>query len=146
MKIDAKYITEKQEVEAALKIRFEVFVDEQGVPAEDEKDEFEEEARHFLALVEGKPAGTARWRFTDKGVKLERFAVLKPYRGTGVGASLVEAVLKDVAQHKRMCDKITYLNSQVKAVPFYAKFGFRQTGEPFDECGIQHYTMLLGLA
>nr|GFD49624.1 hypothetical protein [Tanacetum cinerariifolium] len=52
--------------------------------------------RHYLARVDGQPAGAARWRPTANGVKLERFAVLDEFRNQGVGEALVKQVLADV--------------------------------------------------
>ncbi len=43
-------------------IRYTVFVGEQEVPEEAEFDEFESISRHFLAKLDGKPVGAARWR------------------------------------------------------------------------------------
>ena len=45
--------------------------------------EYEEESVHFMASLHHEPCGTARWRKTDKGYKLERFAVLEKCRGNG---------------------------------------------------------------
>lgn len=135
-------ITDQESLDKAFAIREKVFVEEQQVSKEEEYDEFEETSTHFLAFNEaGKPAGTARWRFTDKGVKLERFAVLKESRGTGVGNALVAAVLEDVASRSESEGKKIYLHAQLTAVPLYAKFGFEKKGEQFEECNIWHYQM-----
>src|SRR5690606_8697121 len=104
-------------------------------------DEFEEISTHFLARVDGVPAGTARWRPTAKGVKLERFAVLMPIRGMGVGQALVKGVLEDIADQKEHTTQLLYLHAQLPAVPLYEKFGFKKEGEVFMECGIAHFSM-----
>lgn len=136
-------ITSQQELDKAFAIREKVFVEEQQVSKEEEYDEFEESAVHFLAYNrEGKPGGTARWRFTDKGVKLERFAVLKENRGSGIGTALVAKVLEDVESKPETAGKTIYLHAQLTAVPLYEKFGFRKKGDQFDECGIMHYKMV----
>jgi predicted GNAT family N-acyltransferase len=127
----------------ARNIRITVFVHEQQVPEEEELDEFEESARHFIAYVEGEPAGTCRWRYTEKGVKMERFAVSKAFRGKGVGIALLRAALQDVAEQPQSAGKLRYLHSQVTAMFLYEKAGFKAVGEPFDECGIMHYKMEL---
>lgn len=139
--IHVKKIDTPQELKEAFKIREEVFVVEQKVPKEEEYDEFEHICQHFLALNENKAAlGTSRWRKTNKGVKLERFAVLASARGKGVGSALVQAVLDDISQSDA-ADATCYLHAQIDAMPLYAKFGFKKKGEPFDECGIMHYVM-----
>jgi len=134
-------ITEPAQMQAALRIREEVFVQEQHVPAEEEYDEFEDTSRHFLAMVGPDPAGTARWRLTQKGVKLERFAVLSQYRGTGVGSALVKTILDDIHVTEGTQGRLLYMHAQLTAMPLYAKFGFQPVGEMFEECDIQHYEM-----
>lgn len=138
-------ISSPEQLQTAFAIREEVFVIEQEVDPSEEYDEFEDTSLHFLATVGGKPAGTARWRFTDKGVKLERFAVLKPMRGIGVGYVLVKAVVEDIAAHPESKGKKLYMHAQLDAMPLYAKFGFQKVGEMFEECNIQHYKMELYL-
>ena len=131
----------EEEKQKAFAIREEVFVVEQQVPANEEFDEYEEESHHFVALDQaGNPVGSARWRFTNKGIKLERFAVKKSLRGKGLGSKIVEAALEDITA---LAEKGTYLymHSQLDAVPLYAKFGFQKEGDQFDECGIMHYLM-----
>ena len=95
MEIIVKNIIDNNILEEAFKIRKKVFVEEQEVD-DSEEYEFEEESTHFIAEINGTYVGTARWRKTDKGVKLERFAVLKEYRSMGVGAALVQTVIQNI--------------------------------------------------
>jgi len=141
--ITVRHITDPADRQVAFRIRREVFVDEQRVPAEAECDQYETVARHFLARAGDEPAGTARWRFTGKGVKLERFAVRRQHRGQGVGSALVEAVLADVRQHPEYHGQSIYLHAQLTAMPLYTKYGFRPVGDLFVECDIEHYQMVL---
>lgn len=141
--IDVFPISAKSDMDAAFAIRRAVFVEEQHVPAEDEYDEFETESQHFLAYLDGQPVGTARWRRTSKGVKMERFAVLAPARRKGVGQALVRAVLDDIFSQQPEPIESIYLHAQVTAMPLYETFGFVAVGPQFDECGIQHYKMVL---
>ncbi|AKD55661.1 GNAT family N-acetyltransferase [Spirosoma radiotolerans] len=141
--IDVLPISNPSDLQAAFAIRRQVFVEEQHVDAREEYDEFEESSTHFLARVDGTPCGTARWRRTSNGVKLERFAVLADFRGMGVGKALVKAVLDDVfSQQPEPIERI-YLHAQVTAMPLYAGFGFVSVGPMFEEAGIQHYKMVL---
>jgi predicted GNAT family N-acyltransferase len=138
VQIIVKNILDKNILEEAFKIRRKVFVEEQEVD-EREEYEFEEESHHFIAEHNGTPVGTARWRKTPNGVKLERFAVLKEFRSSGVGSALVQAVVNDIpAEHTHL-----YLHAQLTAMGLYAKFGFKETGPMFEEAGIQHYKMIL---
>jgi len=135
--IQVKKVTDPADLEKVFAIRREVFVDEQNCPPELEW-EHEEESNHFLAMVDGVPAGASRWRKTDKGYKLERFAVLKDFRGYGVGQALVQAVLDDLPTNA----DYVYMHAQIAAVTLYERFGFVKTGPQFEEAGIQHYKMI----
>lgn len=141
MSIEVEKAKTKEQLDTIFKIREVVFVFEQEVDPAVEYDEFEESSTHFLANVEGIPAGTARWRFTKNGIKLERFAVLKNMRGKGVGQALVQAVLDDIENSEESKDKLLYMHAQLAAIPLYAKFGFEKIGEMFEECNIKHYQM-----
>ncbi len=95
----------------------------------------------FLSrAADGTPCGAARWRLTDKGVKLERFAVLAEYRNQQVGAALLHQVLQDArAAHP---EAALYLHAQLRAIPFYERHGFEKVGEQFSECDIEHFKMI----
>ena len=120
------------------RVRNDVFVLEQGVSETDEYDEFESSARHYLITKNDVSCGVARWRKTDKGIKLERFAVLSKFRRSGLGKRLVKEVLKDVMP---MRQKI-YLHAQIQTVYFYQKLSFAIDGKIFEEAGIKHYKMI----
>ena len=129
---------EKALAEQALAIRRQVFVDELGVDPVLENDH-EEEARHYLLFLGAKPIATARWRETENGIKLERFAVLPAFRNRGIGDVILKEILKEVSS----LDRTIYLHSQLKAVSFYERNGFRKTGELFIEAGLEHFLMKL---
>jgi len=133
--LSVQKISNPSQMDLAWKIRKKVFVEEQEVD-ESMEWEHEEESTHFLAFIDGNAVGTARWRDSGKGIKLERFAVLSDYRAKGVGAALVEAVLADLPAGNRI-----YLHAQAAAEKFYARFGFKPAGPLFYEAGIAHYLM-----
>ncbi len=137
-------ITDLRDLDAAFTIREQVFVEEQKVPADLEYDQHDRQAttRHYLALVDGQPAGAARWRPTDHGVKLERFAVLPSFRNQGVGEALVHQVLADVQAEAADAPQV-YMHAQLRAIPLYERTGFQKVGEMFEEADIQHYKMVL---
>lgn len=139
--IEVHKISSDDDIHVAQQIRYDVFVIGQHVPAEEEIDQYEKICHHFLAKADGIPCGAARWRITDNGVKLERFAVLEKYRGMGVGSALVDAVLKDIESYPEAKGKQLYLHAQISAMPLYQKFGFIREGEMFQECDIDHYAM-----
>jgi len=141
--ITIKPITNSKDLKKAQEIRHIVFVIGQNVPIEDEIDEFEKDAFHYLAFFNNNPAGAARWRFSDKGIKLERFAVLNEYRGRGIGSELVKKILYDIRHDPDSKGKTIYLHAQLDAIRLYRKFGFVKEGDMFDESGIMHYKMVL---
>lgn len=137
MKIEVRKVSAANDLSQVFAIRKVVFVDEQNCPPELEWDN-EEVSVHFLATADGVPCGACRWRKTDNGYKLERFAVLKEFRGNGVGPLLVQAALNDLPAE---ADYI-YLHAQLDAMKLYKKFGFVTEGDQFVEAGIQHFKMV----
>ncbi|HVS92603.1 MAG TPA: GNAT family N-acetyltransferase [Mucilaginibacter sp.] len=135
--IEIHKVIDPADLEKVFAIRREVFVGEQNCPPELEW-ENEDVSHHFLVSVDGEPAGASRWRKTDKGYKLERFAVLKKFRGHGVGQELVKFVLADLPVDAQY----VYLHAQVQAVTLYERFGFEKVGPEFEEAGIRHYKMV----
>lgn len=125
-------------------IREIVFVREQNVPAELEWDEFDMGCLHLIAFDrEGSPIGTARLlRNGTVGTvgTVGRMAVLKEWRGRGVGRALVHHLLEEAEK----CG-ITQLvlHAQTHAMGFYERFGFRAEGDLFREAGIPHVKMVL---
>lgn len=130
---------EKNFADQAFEIRRKVFVDEQGVGRNDEYDQYETVAHHYLAYSNSLPVGAARWRETPGGIKLERFAVLKEYRNKGIGGMLLKKILRDTQKS----GKTIYLHAQLAAVNFYEREGFKISGELFSEANIQHYKMVV---
>ncbi|MBS0496690.1 MAG: GNAT family N-acetyltransferase [Gammaproteobacteria bacterium] len=129
------------EAEPALRaIRTAVFIHEQHVPEAMEWDEFDAISVHLLAHdTAGQPVGTAR--LLPDG-HIGRMAVLKEWRGQGIGSAMLRKLLQELTQrHQRKA----LLNAQTSAVPFYEKFGFRVLGEEFMEAGIPHVKMTLSL-
>jgi predicted GNAT family N-acyltransferase len=136
MQILINKIKNEEEQKTAWAIRHEVFVIGQNCPEELEW-EHEEESIHYLALLDEEPVGTARWRETEKGIKLERFAVLSKARNKGVGSALVHTLTQELSSS----GKLLYLHAQLEAAPLYSKFGFKPKGENFWEAGIEHVKM-----
>jgi predicted GNAT family N-acyltransferase len=139
LKVISFTTADKSLADIAFAIRQHVFVDEQNVSREEEYDQFEDASRHYLVYAGEKPVGTARWRRTDKGIKLERFAVLHDCRNTGAGTAVLNKVLEDVIP----LNEPVYLNAQITAINFYLKAGFVKEGNEFMEANIRHYKMSL---
>ena len=124
--------------EEAFKIRHKVFVEEQNCPPEIEY-EFEEISTHFLLKYNNNPICTSRYRKTNEGIKLERFAVLKEYRKKGIGHKILKYMLNDLKDFMGLI----YMHAQVDVIPFYEKMGFIKQGGKFEEAFIMHYKMIL---
>ena len=116
-------------------IRTEVFIVEQSVPAELERDEHDETARHVVVFVEGSAVATGR--MLDDG-HIGRIAVLRSQRGKGVGSIVMQALLQ---QAKVMKITKVWLSSQCHARQFYDNLGFICVGEKYQEAGIDHIKM-----
>lgn len=124
-----------------LKIRFEVFVSEQQVPEDEEIDSYESDCRHFLVEMDNQYVGTARYRSkdnTDTVVKIERVAVVKPYRGEGVGRALMNHLHESASKEGYLHAE---LGAQIQAVPFYSALGYEKISDMFFDAGIEHYMM-----
>jgi len=128
---------------ACRTIRREVFCIEQKVPEAVEWDGLDDRCRHFLLRLDGVPAATARSRAYGPGdYKIERVAVLKTHRGSGLGKALMVHVLA----HARGTDAATaVLNAQTLVKDFYAGLGFVADGPEFIEADIPHVHMALRL-
>lgn len=95
--------------EHVRRIRIDVFVHEQGYPLEDEMDDYDQECFHLLLLhrpVDGEKqspkstnllidgyeaAGTLRY-FSPPTSKIGRVAVLKKFRGRGLGGIMMKGL------------------------------------------------------
>jgi predicted GNAT family N-acyltransferase len=125
----------------ASRIRFKVFVEEQGVPRDIELDERDVECVHALAYEDGKAVGTGRLVPPAQGApasQVGRMAVLPECRGRGVGSRILEELMDRARQRG---DKQLTLSAQIHAVDFYRSHGFQPMGEIYDEAGIPHRKM-----
>ncbi len=120
----------------AMRIREAVFVVEQGVPREIERDAWDAQCDHALAFAAaGRVVGTGR--LLPDG-HIGRMAVLAEWRGQGVGSQILAAL---VARARARGIPRVVLNAQTHAAPFYARHGFAAFGDEFMEAGIPHVAM-----
>ena len=132
-------IERSDDLTTCLAIRYTVFVVEQDVPVEIERDEYDATAIHILAKLDGNPVGTARIVLVDDTGKIGRVAVLADHRATGLGRKLIETCLE--ALSKLPTVTTAKLGSQTHALGFYEKLGFTAEGPEFDDAGIPHRMM-----
>jgi predicted GNAT family N-acyltransferase len=128
--------------EMCYALRRAVFMAEQGVTPADEWDGLEDDCHHFLTLDGATPVATARLRPMGTSAKVQRVAVVKSHRGTGLGDQMMRHML--VFARAQGFASIT-LEAQTRAIPFYAKLGFTAQGPEFDDAGIAHRRMRLKL-
>ncbi len=117
-------------------IRDQIFIVEQNVPAELERDPRDGEYTHVLARSDdGQPVGTGRLL---PGGRVGRMAVLSDWRGRGVGEAMLKCLMEAARDRG---DREIRLNAQETARAFYLRHGFETEGEPFMEAGISHIHM-----
>jgi predicted GNAT family N-acyltransferase len=137
--VNVKVCENEKELQDAFSVRRTVFIDEQNVPEEEEIDQFENDAVHFVSYQEGTPVAAGRFRVVDGFGKVERICVLKEARNTGAGKAIMREI-ESYAQTKSL-HKLK-LNAQTHAIPFYAGLGYEIVSEEFLDAGIPHKTML----
>lgn len=125
----------------AAQIRREVFIREQSIPEQDEWDDQDAVSLHFIVYdlnhEQSQPIATARLLENNS---IGRVAVLKVYRGRGLGQLIMQHIIAHAQTEKRPSLK---LSSQVHAIPFYETLGFIIKGEEYLDCGIPHIDMYL---
>lgn len=119
-----------------IAVREAVFIVEQNVPVALEWDGADETAQHLLAVSAiGEPVGCAR--LLGDG-SIGRMAVVKHWRGCGVGAALLNA---SISLYQQQGMYILTLSAQVHAIGFYEKFGFKVCSDIYLDAGILHRDM-----
>lgn len=123
-------------------LRIEIFVKEQGVPKENEFDDFDLQVPHLVIFSDGEPVATGRIiPYGEDTVKIGRIAVKKDKRGMGLGEKIVLELLRKAKEDGAKCVKV---GAQTHAVGFYEKCGFSLLGTPeYMEENIPHYDMIL---
>jgi predicted GNAT family N-acyltransferase len=117
-------------------VRERVFVHEHGLPRDQERDALDPLSVHVLARdAEGRPIGAGR--LTPERM-IGRMAVLPGWRGRGVGAALLDALLQ---QGRQRGWREVALAAHADAMPFYLRHGFAPIGEPLSMAGIAQQTM-----
>jgi predicted GNAT family N-acyltransferase len=139
---EIKIINPGEDYSEAMKIRYKVFVEEQGVPYENEIDEYDKSAYHIILSDREEPIACGRIYFKDNAAKLGRVAVLAEHRRKGCAIKICDELINIAASHDI---KNIILHSQTYAVPLYEKLGFTCVGDEFLEEDIPHYKMALAL-
>ena len=138
-KFNYKLVTSDKELKGALEVRRQVFVDEQGVSKDIEIDGRDGEALHMVVTDEKNIIGTARiLLFANSQAKIERMAILKPFRGRGIGREIMSFLNEELINRQI---KQVFLHAQCSVTAFYRSCGFEEIGHAFWEAGIKHIKM-----
>lgn len=136
--IEGKIIPGCGDLRAAFAIRQSVFVEEQGFSPESEFDDTDGAALHVLVLEGGRPAATARLYEQDGLWHIGRVAVLKEFRGMGIGQVAMRMLMRKA---ETLGAKEVYVGAQKQAEKFYGSLGFYPCGPGYEEEGVPHIPM-----
>ena len=137
--IVVKLVETEEEMEAAIGVRFRVFVAEQSVPVEEELDDADATATHCIALHQGQVVGTGRLVHPEgDAIHIGRMAVDLPWRRQGIGSQILRFLEEEAkAQGRQRC----ILDAQEYVKAFYAAHGYQEYGDTFLEVDIPHIEM-----
>lgn len=130
------------ELYALLRLRSEVFVVEQNCVFLDQ-DNKDQKCQHLLLYNAGTLVAYAR--LVPAGVSypsemsIGRILTSMQVRGTGVGKQLLDMAIE--ACYNLYGHGAVKIGAQLYARKFYESFGFVQSGEVYDEDGIDHIEM-----
>ena len=133
-------VTWRQAKNQLSEIRAQVFINEQQVPHELEWDALDEAAQHLL-VVDDQSNAIACARLLNNG-SIGRMAVVKNWRGLGIGSALLNKAIGFYAQQG--LQTIT-LSAQLHAVGFYEKAGFLVMSPPYLDANNLHVYMQLSV-
>ena len=128
----------ERELAAALQLRHDVFVIEQGVPVREELDGRDDDGIHLVAVAEGEVLGTCRLLVIGSTVQFSRLAVRRCARRRGIATSLLQAA---DAESRAAGARRMVLHAQTYARQLYENAGYQPRGRTFWEAGIEHLAM-----
>jgi putative N-acetyltransferase (TIGR04045 family) len=151
--IACRVASSDDELEAHFGLRRAVFVDEQGLFADDDRDSRDSDPQtlHAVGLVDGEPRGAVRLYRLDAGSgasgasaewKGDRLAVAAEHRDNHLGAELVRFAVRTAGLlgGTRMIAHV-----QLPNVRFFQHLGWRVEGDPAPFHGVTHQLMSIGL-
>jgi predicted GNAT family N-acyltransferase len=133
----------QRELADALKLRYDVFCVEQGVPEREELDGRDHEGIHLVAVAvdegdDGEVLGTCRVLLVGRTAQFSRLAVRGAARRQGIATALLEAA---DAETRAAGGRRLVLHAQTYARPLYERAGYVPRGHAFREAGIEHIAM-----
>ena len=140
--MEIKIATTIEYLDICYKLRDIVFVQEQNVPIEEEKDELDKTAVHFLLFKGGAPIGVGRLVSKGNTAKIGRFCILKEHRKKGAGLFFMKEIMDYCKKQK--FKKIS-ISAQEHALGFYEKLGFKICSGKYIDANIPHFDMWAGV-
>jgi predicted GNAT family N-acyltransferase len=141
--IEVRPTRDDSEVAAALVLREEVFVGEQGVSLAEERDGRDQEALHLVVVDDGVVVATCRLLVEGTTVKLGRMAVARTRRGLGLARALITEA---EARGRALGAERMVLAAQLNAQALYDRAGYDAYGDVFLDAGIEHVMMSKALS
>lgn len=129
------------DIQICQAIRYQVFVEGQKVPVDEEIDGLDCESEQYLLFLNELPVGTARVRYIEDFAKIERVAILEAYQKQGLGNVLMHFILENINQNQTV--NKAKLGAQTYAISFYEKLGFVVCSNEYLDAGIPHKDMQL---
>ena len=136
--VEIRRIRSQEELKAAVALRHDVFVVEQGVPEREELDGRDHQGLHLVAVEEGEILATCRIVLVGSTAQLSRLAVRASARRRHIATALLQAADREClnAGARRIV-----LHAQTYARQLYENAGYRPHGRVFWEAGIEHVAM-----
>jgi len=119
--LSAKIANTQEDILKVFSIRSATYVAEQECPYDEEFDGNDYCSSHLLGCVDNEPVACIRIRYFGEFVKLERLAVRKEFRGTGIAAVVIESAINYA---KRKGFTRFYGHSRTDLITFWQRFGF----------------------
>lgn len=133
----------KEILAECMKVRKQVFTIEKNVPVEIEVDEYDVldgVCDHFLIKSDEATVGAMRCKHLDDDkIKLQRFCILKEYRGSEYGKKSIE-LIEDT--YKNQGVRHIEVDSKYDVHEFYEKCGYTIVSEIFVEADVPHVKMI----
>lgn len=119
--IEGFYLEESETYQEYLDLRNDIFVGEFGLNKHGEFDGNDKTATHYLVKYNNIPVGVARWTESRELIKIDRFGIVKKFRGWGLGLLLLKYIKREIAASKKNIVVYSLDNSIV----FFVQQGFK---------------------
>jgi predicted GNAT family N-acyltransferase len=135
---EVRRLRDQSEMQAALKLRHDVFCVEQGVPEQEELDGRDHDGIHLVAINAGEVVATCRILLIGSTAQFSRLAVHSSMRRRGIATELLEMADEET---RALGGRRIVLHAQTYAQELYERAGYRPRGRMFTEAGIDHIAM-----